>query len=41
MNAPVGRRSVASAVVIAVIARWTLSVFPAMVTIYKGVELAP
>ena len=41
MNGPVGRRSVVTAVIIAVIARWLISVFPVMVTTYRGAELAP
>ena len=41
MNGPVGHRSVASAVVIAVIAHLMISVFPATVTTCKGAELAP
>jgi hypothetical protein len=40
MNAPMVRRSVASAVAIAVIAHLMISVFPATVTTYNGGELA-
>ena len=40
MNAPAGRRSVATAVITAVIAHWLISVCRATLTTYKGVELA-
>ena len=41
MNGPVGLRSAATAVVIAVIARWTACASPATVTTYRGAELVP
>jgi hypothetical protein len=41
MNAPVGRRSVATAVITAEIARLMTFAFPATVTTYRGAELAP
>ena len=40
MNAPVGRRSVVSAVTTAVTARLMTYVFPATVTTYRGSRLA-
>jgi hypothetical protein len=39
MNGPVGRRSAATAVVIAAIARWTTCASPATVTTYKVRQL--
>ena len=41
MNGTVGRRSAATAVVIAVIAHLTTYASPATVTTYKGAELVP
>jgi len=41
MNGPVGRRSAATAVVIAVIAALMTYVFPATVTTYRGAESVP
>lgn len=40
MNALVGRRSAATAVITAVVARWLMSVCRATLTTYKGAELA-
>ena len=41
MNGTVVRRSAATAVITAVIARWTTYASPATVTTYKGAELVP